>query len=545
MTIVITSIFSILKSGSRPGSFLWRGVACVLVLLPAWAPAWADTPRLLTGLTAEAGPGGVVLSWTVDEARAHLISGFTCVYLTPAHLRWRVHDTVPCGAEPSPSAARSRIVTRLPEYGEYLFEVVAEIHSGADVGWPLRALHHRIEVTEELAGPPGPTHAVTGEGPRVEGCGPDDDSIPPWRQDQIVSAGHLTHYPGQGWRPGGDPRADPEWPEPTPVMTLIENAGLELEKVIATLSGDGTGDEATARALREPHFQLALKRAGDGTKALLRRRTNGAHELKLHSSYPFGSTYVFGTGHAVSGWREADHAATWPGLWNREDCPPPEAPGANHDVALALSDDAGGGRQLAHAGYGWWTVAPVGVAPERIVAAKAGLSFGAPADATPEAGFRWRGRLSGHLFFDRNRWALAGDATLEAGLAAGKPTLSGRIDNIVLTPLDAQSLRPVAGAPSSIPALVLQAGPEEDGALSGAARIGAAEPGAVPEGLPGADAFRGDWRAAVHGPGAAEVAGRLRLWTQLPEGADGARDWPAQAVLVAGFGAARTNGERQ
>ncbi len=514
--------------------------ACQVALLGA-AAAQGDAPRLLTGLSAEAGPGGVVLSWTVDEARAHLIGGFTCVYLTPSHLRWSVHDTAPCGAEPSPSTARSRTVSGLPEYGEYLFEVVAEVRGGAGVGWPLRALHHRIEVTEALAGPPGPTRAVTGEGPRVEGCGPDDDSMPPWSRDRIVSAAHLTHYPGQGWRAGGDPGADPEWPQPTPIVTLIENAGVELAEAFATQSGA----EAAARALlREPHFELALARAGDGTKALLRRRADGAHELKLHSGYPFGSTYVFGTEHAVSGWGDADHAATWPGLWNRVDCPPPEAPRAYHDVALALSNDAGGGRRLAHAGYGWWTVAPVGVAPERIVAGKAGLSFGAPADAPPGTGSRWRGRLSGHLFFDKRRWALAGDATIEAGLAAGKPTLSGRIDNIVLAPLDARRLLPAAGAPGRLPALVLRAGPAEDGAWSGAARIGAAEAGAAPEGLPDADAFRGDWLAAVHGPGAAEVAGRLRLWTELAEGADGARDWPSQAVLVAGFGAVRTQGER-
>ena len=36
----------------------------------------------LTGLSAEVGPGGVALSWTVDESRAHCITGFTCVYLS-------------------------------------------------------------------------------------------------------------------------------------------------------------------------------------------------------------------------------------------------------------------------------------------------------------------------------------------------------------------------------------------------------------------------------------------------------------------------------
>ncbi len=186
----------------------------------------------------------------------------------------------------------------------------------------------------------------------------------------------------------------------------------------------------------------------------------------------------------------------------------------------------------------------MGVLPERVIAAKAGLSFGAPADALPEAGARWRGRVSGHLFFDRRRWALAGDVVIEAGLTDGEPALFGRIDGIALVPLDAKSLRPAAGVPGRLPALVLEAGPAADGAWSGVVRIDSFEPGAAPEGLPRAGAFRGDWQAAVHGPGAAEVAGRLRLWTPLVDGADAAGAWPAQAVLVGGFGAVRTKGDR-
>ena len=58
--------------------------------------------------------------------------------------------------------------------------------------------------------------------------------------------------------------------------------------------------------------------------------------------------------------------------------------------------------------------------------------------------------------------------------------------------------------------------------------------------MPGANAFRGDWRAAAYGPAAREVAGRLRLWTVLAAGADPVTDWPEQALLVAGFGASRT-----
>ncbi|MYE83571.1 MAG: hypothetical protein F4X36_17365 [Gammaproteobacteria bacterium] len=239
----------------------------------------------------------------------------------------------------------------------------------------------------------------------------------------------------------------------------------------------------------------------------------------------------------MPGWSDPGAAVLWPQVWLRTACPPPESPDTTHDVALALADAAGDGRRLRHAGYGWWTVAPVGTLPGRVVAAKAGLAWGAPAAAPTAAGARWRGRLTGHLFFDRRRWALAGDVTLESDAA---PNLSGRVENVALAPLDAKSVRPAASARGQLPAFVLQAGPGADAAWSGAVRMAAAAPGDAPEGLPDAQAFRGDWRATGHGPDAEEVAGRLRLWTPLAAGADPGTAWPGQAVLVAGFGAART-----
>ena len=527
--------FSPADSGSRPRFLprLWRAAACVLggciVALHAAAPVRADAPRLLTGLTAKAGPGGVVLAWRVDESRAGRIAGFACVYRTPGHLKTGVSGAVPCGPD-SPAAARGRMVAGLPEYGEYLFEVVAETAAGSGIPWPQRALHVTVAVTRELAGPPG--IAVTGAGPLVESCGPDDgEAAPPWRLDQVVSAEHLSHPPGVGWVAGGDSEVAPDWPEPPSFRELMGEARL------ARALDAPKGADASASV------QAVMARA-ERTKALLRPGAGGGWELRLHSSYPFGGAYAYAPRHAVDGWADPGDSVLRPHLYYRTSCPPPEAPDATHDVALALADAAGDGRRLRHSGYGWWTVAPVGVLPERVVAAKAGLSFGAAADAPPEAGARWRGRLSGHLFFDGRRWALAGDVVLEAGLIDGVPALSGRIDNIALVPLDAESLRPGEGAPAGLPALVLEAGPAAQGRWSGAVRIAGGETGAAPDGLPGADAFRGDWQAAIHGPGAAEVAGRLRLWTPLADGADPAVAWPAQAVLVAGFGAARTKGDR-
>ena len=512
-------------------------VGACLAALPASAES--DAPRLLTGLTAEAGPEGVVLAWTVDESRAGRIAGFSCAYLSPAHLRLGLTDTVPCGAQDSPPEARERTVAGLPEYGEYLFEFVARTNAGPGIPWTERALHVRVAVTEALAGPPGPARAVAGAGPLVHGCGPDgDDSGPPWRLDETVSAAHLTHYPGQGWRPAGDPAAVPEWPEPTPILTLLADAGLDPAPLRDALSGSGAG---SAPPPGDARFETALARAGAGTKALLRRRADGARELKLHSGYPFGAVYRFEDAHAVPGWGGAGRPAVRPGLWNRTDCPPPGAPRAIHDVALALADDAGDGRRLAHSGYGWWTVAPVGLHPDRIVASKAGLSFGQPG-AVPSGSAVWRGRAAGHLFLDGKRWAVAADATL-ALEGGAPPRLAGRLDNVELAPLDAKSLRPAAGEAASLPPLVLEtadSGPSRlaDG-WTGPVRVAAESTARAPAGLPAADAFMGDWLAAAHGPGAAEATGRLRLWTSLPAGADPAVDWPAQAVLVVGFGALR------
>ena len=523
------------------------GAVCLAALALAGAAAAQDAPRLLTGLTAEAGPQGVALAWEVDESRADRIEGFTCVYRTPGHLETGAPGVVPCAPEPSLAGARAVTVAGLPEYGEYLFEIVALTGSGPGVPWTERALHVRVAVTEALAGAAGPGRAVTGAGPLVEACRPaDTDSPRPWRLDEIVSAAHLTHYPGRGWTPAGDPATPPEWPEPVPLTELVAAAGLDAGPVQRTLAGGNAEADtvAVARMLADDRFADRVTRAGMRMKALLRPGPDGGHELRLHSSYPFGDDYAFAPAHAVPGWADAAHPALSPALWNRTDCPPEGRPNATHDVALALAGDAGGGRRLAHAGYGWWSVAPVGMYPQRIVATQGGLSFGASAEGAPADGTRWTGRLAGHLFWDRRRWAVAGDVALELLDGDGAPRLAGRVENVVLSPIDSKNLEPAGGPDSLLPALALNAGtrmegvvPDTDGAWSGTLNLDAT--GKAPDGFPAVEAFHGDWRAAIHGPGGVEAAGRLRLWTPLSNGADPENDWPRQAVLVAGFGAAR------
>ena len=549
------------RGPGRPTAWTARAAAaCVLagaLALAGGAAAHADGARLLTALTAEAGPAGVSLVWTVDETRADHIAGFTCVYRTPGHLKTGVSGAVPCASDAAAADARSRAVAGLPEYGDYDFELVAvEKAGGPAIPWPLRALRVRVAVTEALAGAPGPGRAATGTGPLVESCGPGDGSTASpaaagdteaprsWRLAEIVSAGHLTHYPGRGWTAGGDAGAAPDWPRMPRLTDPTADAGLDPERVRRALAGAGAeAAEAAQRMVADARFDAVLARAGAGTKALLRPGRDGGRELRLHTAYPFGADYLFEARHAVPGWADAAHAAAWPGLWNRVDCPPEHWPDGTHDVALALSDAAGGGRRLAHSGYGWWAVAPVGMYPERIVAAKAGLSFGEPApesSALPTAtGSAWRGRLSGHLFRDRRRFAVAGDLTLTLEGTGAAARLAGRIDNVVLASLDHASLQPEAVPPVPWRAFALDADTARDGAWSGAVRLDE-DPRTGDEGMPAADAFLGDWRAAAYGPDAGEITGRLRLWTPLAEGADPRAAWPGQAVLVAGFGGVRT-----
>ncbi len=517
----------------------------------------ADDSRLLTALNGYVAPEGVTLCWAVDEGRADAITGFSCVYRSPGHLATGVTGAVSCPSGSVAGEARWVTLADLPEFGDYDFEVVALVGPEQSIGWPERALRLRVAVTEDWAGPAGEGQAVSGAGPLVRACGPDDDASRPWRLDQVVSAAHVTHYPGRGWAPGGDPAAAPDWPEPPRLTDLFFGAGLDVEPLQRVLGGgasdgsanghdgegadeqDGEGavDQAAA-VLADERTAGVLARVSAGTKALLRAGPGGGHELRLHTSYPFGADYLFEDSHAVARWGDPGATATQAALWQRTNCPPPGYPDAIHDVALALSAAADDGLQLEHSGYGWWAVAPVGVLPERIVATKGGLSFGDSASEPPAAGTQWRGRMSGHLFWDQQRWALAGDLTLEfePDPAGGEPRLGGRIDNVVLVELDLDTLTPQPAPAIPWRSLIIDpAALADDGAWSASLSVG--PPADVePAAMPPSDAFEGDWRAGAYGPDAREIAGRLRLWTPLAPGADPSADWPAQAVLVAGFG---------
>lgn len=524
---------------------------------------------LLTGLRARVDSEGVSLTWTVDEARAGRITGFVCSYRTPGHRRLGVWGAVGCSEGLDSPGVRSTVVSGLPEFGDYDFEVSAKVDDGPAIDWGERALRLRVAVTEDVTGPAGPGLAVSGEGPVVTGCGPDDGpgvAAPqrPWQLDRIVSDTHLTHYPGRGWSAGGDAATPPDWPEMVPMGELLAEAGLDGDAVDRVADAGSEEQQAAAAAmLADERGAAVVAHISARSKALLRPGPDpaGGWELRLHSGYPFGADYVYGPDHAAPGWDDPAHAVAWPALWVRTDCPPPSEPHATHDVALAVADDAAGGARLEHSGYGWWAVEPVGLLAERIVATKGGLSFGGPA-AVADAPASWRGRASGHLFWDRQRYALAGDVTLTLERSGGAARLAGRIDNVVVSPLDHDSLEPLPGPPlpwrtlTLDPAAALAAADATadpataadpaaadaagESAWAGAVRVDAAAPDGSPAAAAAADAFEGDWQAAAYGPAAGEVAGRLRLWIPLADGAD-PQTWPAQAVLVAGFGAKRTS----
>ena len=84
----------------------------------------------------------------------------------------------------------------------------------------------------------------------------------------------------------------------------------------------------------------------------------------------------------------------------------------------------------------------MGLFPERIVATQGGLSFGEPAAALPADPARYQGRLTGHLLWDRRRFAVAGDATFELTERNGELHLTGRIEGVVLQPLGPRHARP-------------------------------------------------------------------------------------------------------
>ena len=533
-----------------------RAAACLLGLAAlgfAGGGMAQDAPRLLTGLSAAAGPTGVTLAWSVDETRADRIAGFTCVYRTPGHLETGAPGSVACAPEPSPAGARALTVAGLPEYGEYLFELVALTGPGPGIPWPLRALQARVAVTEEAAGAAGPGRAVTGTGPLVESCRPAATaSRRPWRLDEIVSAAHLTHFPGRGWSPAGDPAAPPEWPEPTPLPALVAAAGLDAGPVRQALAGEGMDREALARTLADERFVDAVARAGLGTKALLRRGRDGGHELRLHSSYPFGDDYAFGAAHAVPGWGDDAHprcarrcgtgrtarrrggrtpSTTWRWRW-------PTMPAAGGAGACGLRLVGGRpGRDVPRAHRG----DPGGPVLRRAGVRAAGGRTPRGRDALDRA--PGRPPVLGPAPLGRGGRGVAGAAARARHAAA-----SGRVEDLVLAPVDAKTLEPAAGPGARLPALALGAGRQTEGAGPSGAWSGAltletagAAAGEALAGFPAAGAFRGDWLAALHGPVGAELAGRLRLWTPLPAGADPTVGWPGQAVLVAGFGAARGN----
>ena len=513
----------------KPARFQARALAAGALALAAGllltaAPAAAQD-RLLTHLSATVDANELVLAWTVDEARAHRLIGFRCVYRSPSQLRTGVGDVELCNPPLASANARSLALSGLPEYGEYAFEVTAETDTeGPAIPWPARALRVRVAV------PDGSAAVAAGGRPLAETCGPSPGSASgaagrAWSVADIVTDTFLLNLPGWGWFGAGEAARRP------PGGRLGEPADLAT----------GDGPRAT---MADAHLD---------TKALLRPGAAGGHVLRLHTSYPFLASYAFDATRRVAGWNDAGHAAAWPELFLRRTCPPERWGFATHDVALALAT-AAGDRALKHAAYGWWAVSPVGLLPERLMCCQGGLSQGAEAapGELPAAGARWRGRTTGHVFAAERRWALSGDIELRLTLVDGAPAVTGRIDNVRLAPLDPKTLAPLAGAPATrwnaltLAPVLLDGAAFRGGALAAGARPDATRD--TPMNTPAADGLQGDYAGAFHGPGAAEAAGAWRLWTPLEDidpSVGRSERWRRQAAIVGGFGALRVAGEGQ
>ena len=82
--------------------------------------------------------------------RAGCIAGFSYVNRTPGHLEIGVPGGVACGGEPGPADTRALAVNGLPEFGEYLFGLVALTDSDTGVARTQRAPNLRVAVTEAL-----------------------------------------------------------------------------------------------------------------------------------------------------------------------------------------------------------------------------------------------------------------------------------------------------------------------------------------------------------------------------------------------------------
>ena len=269
----------------------------------------------------------------------------------------------------------------------------------------------------------------------------------PWSVREIVTDRFLFHSPGLGWKPGGSGERPPLPDTVADVATLV----LDAERLLEAMAGNGSDpreiEKVAALVIGANSPNDVIGGAHWDTKALLRSGAGGGRELRFHSRYPFHGTYAFAPRDRVEGWRSPNSAFSWPDLFRLRN-KPPEREGwqyALHSVALALTSAAPGG-DLGHSAYGWWTIAPAALFPERVLCCMGGLSYGVASGpgAAPADGAVWRGRATGHLFVDLRRWALSADMVLRTVKTDAGTAVSGRAENVRVVPLDPETLKPMA-----------------------------------------------------------------------------------------------------
>ena len=233
------------------------------------------------------------------------------------------------------------------------------------------------------AGGPGRARGARSpvSGPLVEGCGPEDGADATRRAAPLAARRRSSRRrtspttPARGWSAGGDASAaPPAWPDMPPMTDLMAETGMDPAPVRRAIGRrrHRPSRGAGARRWPTPASTPCWRGPRRATKALLRPGRDGGRELRLHTSYPFGSDYLFEAEHAVPGWGDAEPPGCLAGAVEPDQTARRSTgPTAPTTWRWRSPTPPADGRRLAHSGYGWWTVAPVGMFPERIVAAKA------------------------------------------------------------------------------------------------------------------------------------------------------------------------------
>nr|WP_316626970.1 hypothetical protein [uncultured Brevundimonas sp.] len=384
------------------------------------------------------------------------------------------------------------------------------------------------------------------------------------------SMGQMTVIGGFGARrevAPGDDAITPITP-PMPLLPVIpvtvergpfrySDVKLTLAEVMAQQADSSTAGVQREFTVTNTYFVLAPDAFVSGavadwmtddeifpSTAFLRPGVNDGHTFRIDGRAGFAGTYDF-VPEAGLGWGDeasAGDAFIWPEIFRGTF---PSNFNIEHHMALAYTRDTGDdAAPLTYAAYGWWAMGPTLGDPDtrRPLSALGGLNLGletAAADMPTLASATWRGRATGHaLDEDRQRWVIEGDAVLTAQLNGPTGTLSGRIQDTRIAPMDADTLEVDTTMAGDWHTVLLETttvtGAGYSGRVSVSDPVSASSP--APSGFAG-PAFglrKGRYEGVFYGPSAEETAGQWWMHDASFD-ASGAQS----RVAVGGFGARR------